>query len=73
MEPRRSPEDFRNDIKNEEYIAWEEKMNKVAGTADVIIAKQRHGPTGTARLSFVAQFTRFGDLAEDDHLPEQYE
>lgn len=73
MEPRRSPEDFRNDIKNEEYIAWEEKMNKVRGTADVIVAKQRHGPTGTARLSFVPQFTRFGDLAEDDHLPEAFE
>lgn len=73
MEPRRSPEDYRNDIKNEEYIAWEEKMNKVRGTADVIVAKQRHGPTGTARLSFVAQYTRFGDLAEDDQLPEVYE
>ncbi|MEM8540326.1 MAG: replicative DNA helicase, partial [Pseudomonadota bacterium] len=72
MEPRRSPEDFKNDIKNEEYIAWEEKMNKVRGTADVIIAKQRHGPTGTARLGFQAMFTRFSDLAEEDHLPEQH-
>lgn len=72
MEPRRSPEDFKNDVKNEEYIAWEEKMNKVAGTADVIIAKQRHGPTGTARLGFQAQFTRFSDLADDDHMPEVF-
>ncbi len=72
MEPRRSPEDFKNDIKNEEYIGWEEKMNKVRGTADVIVAKQRHGPTGTARLGFQAQYTRFSDLAEDDHLPEVF-
>jgi len=70
MEPRRSPDEFKNDIKNEEYIAWEEKMNKVRGTADVIVAKQRHGPTGTARLGFQAIYTRFSDLAEDDHLPE---
>ncbi len=72
-EPRRSPEDFKNDIKNEEYIGWEEKMNKVRGTADVIVAKQRHGPTGTARLGFQAQYTRFSDLAEDDHIPEVFE
>lgn len=72
-EPRRSPEEIRDDIKTEEYLAWEEKMRKVEGTADVIIAKQRHGPTGTVQLGFQAQFTRFSDLAPQDRLPERFE
>ena len=33
------------------------------GKAEVIIGKQRHGPTGTVQLAFEAQFTRFGNLA----------
>ena len=48
-------------------------MNDVRGKAEVIIAKQRHGPTGTVSLSFTGEFTRFSDLAEDQHLPERYE
>jgi replicative DNA helicase len=32
--------------------------------AEVIIAKQRHGPTGTAHLKFDGAFTRFGDLPD---------
>jgi replicative DNA helicase len=43
------------------------------GKAEIIIAKQRHGPTGMAELSFQAQYTRFGDLITDDHLPEAFE
>lgn len=64
QEPRRSPEEIAADIRTEEYLAWEEKMRKVEGTADVIIAKQRHGPTGTAALGFQGEFTRFFDLAD---------
>lgn len=67
MEPRRTPEEERADIRNEEYLAWEEKMSKVKGTADVIIAKQRHGPTGTVKLAFQSQFTRFSDLADSSY------
>jgi len=36
---------------------------EVQGKAEVHIAKQRNGPTGTRRLSFVKQYTRFEDLA----------
>ncbi len=55
------------------YEEWKQHFEKVKGTADVIIAKQRHGPTGTVKLSFQAEFTRFADLAEGSYLPEQYE
>ena len=44
----------------------------VHGKAEVIIGKQRHGPTGTINLQFDASVTRFGDLAHDSQLPERY-
>jgi len=57
----------------EEYLKWEADMAEAIGKAEVIIAKQRHGPTGSAKLGFQAEFTRFSDLAEEDHLPDRYE
>jgi replicative DNA helicase len=56
-----------------EHLAWMGEMEKVHGRAEVIVGKQRHGPTGTVQLSFEAQFTRFGNLARDDYLPERME
>ena len=41
---------------------WKEKMSKAHNRADLIIAKQRHGPTGSIPLLFEGEFTRFGDL-----------
>lgn len=35
------------------------------GTAEIIIAKQRNGPIGTARLTFLGQFTRFENYTQD--------
>ena len=56
-----------------EHLKWQEEMEQVHGKAEVIIGKQRHGPTGTVQLSFEAQFTRFGNLAHRDYLPERME
>ncbi|CCQ74432.1 replicative DNA helicase [Magnetospira sp. QH-2] len=46
----------------EKAAKWEERLDRVRNLADVIIAKQRHGPVGDITLQFTGQFTRFGDL-----------
>ena len=62
----REPEEGSQDYEN-----WRTKLEHARGKADVIVAKQRHGPTGTASLAFQAEYTRFSDLAEEDYLPER--
>ena len=56
----------------EEFFAWEAEMNRVHGKAEVILGKQRHGPTGTVELQFDANITRFSNLAQSDRMPEQH-
>jgi replicative DNA helicase len=53
----------------EEHFKWQAEMDAAHGKAEVIIGKQRHGPTGTVQMHFEGEFTRFADLAADDHLP----
>jgi len=65
-EPGRRPEESEEKF-NERYAHWHERLVEVANTAEVIIAKQRHGPVGTVRLSFHGEFTKFGNLITDDH------
>jgi len=54
----------------EEHRQWQTDMEAVTGKADVIIGKQRHGPTGTVTLQFTPEFTRFSNLAASERLPE---
>ncbi|MBY7649267.1 MAG: replicative DNA helicase [Candidatus Liberibacter europaeus] len=49
------------------YTKWQEDLKRVKGIADIIIAKQRHGPTGTVTLAFQAEFTRFSALADSSY------
>jgi replicative DNA helicase len=55
----------------DEYTKWQVEMAAVHGKAEVIIGKQRHGPTGTVNLQFDAAVTRFDNLAHEDQLPEE--
>ena len=45
----------------ERFDWWETRLNEVRHHSEVIIAKQRHGPTGSVKLFFDGMFTRFGD------------
>ena len=58
---RQEPEDLNSDKHRE----WQVEMERVHNLADVIIAKQRHGPTGKIELYFEGRFTRFGDLEKN--------
>jgi replicative DNA helicase len=54
-----------------EMNAWQQKMNETRRKADLIVAKQRHGPTGSIPLFFEGEFTRFADidLIHSGHAP----
>jgi len=55
----------------EKFAEWLAEADKVHGRAEVIIGKQRHGPTGTVELQFEGAITKFSSLAREDHLPER--
>lgn len=55
-----------------EHATWMAEMAAIHGVAEVIVAKHRNGPVDTVKLQFQGELTRFLDLVQDDHLPEQY-
>ena len=48
-----------------EHAEWQSKMNDVNGLADIILGKQRHGPTGTVKVEFEGIYTKFRDLSKN--------
>jgi len=51
-------------FREEMYAGDGQRRPEVEGTAEIIVGKQRNGPTGTVRLAFLKQFTRFENLAQ---------
>ena len=54
-----------------EHLAWQDEMDRTMGMAEIIVAKQRHGPVGTVKLQFTGEFTRFSDFVDNDRLPDR--
>src|SRR3546814_4027233 len=55
-----SPEKF-----HDRHEQWLERCEKAYGKAEVVISKQRHGPTGTVTLHFEGATTRFSNYVSD--------
>jgi replicative DNA helicase len=53
------------------YDTWKQRFEEVHGKAEIIVAKQRHGPTGKKELSFDGATTKFGNLAREDQMPDE--
>ena len=51
------------------YNKWQENLAKCKNLAEVIVAKQRHGPIGTVQLHFESKFTRFSDHTKKSDQP----
>jgi len=57
-------------VREEYYADSDEEKQEAEGKALLIIAKQRNGPTGDVKLSFMKEFTRFEDRADDGRSEE---
>ena len=47
-----------------EHGEWQAKMNEIIGSADIMIGKQRHGPTGNIKVEFEGIYTKFKDASK---------
>ena len=45
-----------------EHAEWQQKMGEISHIAEILIDKQRHGPTGSIKVEFEAIYTKFKDL-----------
>ncbi len=45
-----------------EHAEWQQKMDEISRVAEILIDKQRHGPTGKVKVEFEAMYTKFKNL-----------
>ncbi len=57
-------------VYREEYYKRDETPPELEGIAELIIGKQRNGPTGSVKLRFQKEYTRFETIAEE-YIPQQ--
>jgi replicative DNA helicase len=60
-EPSQRPDESEDKF-HKRHEDWMQRCERAHNLAEVMIAKQRHGPIGTVKLFFEGEFTRFGDL-----------
>jgi replicative DNA helicase len=70
LEPKRPVESDSSDV-FDKHNEWLRKLQTVENLAEVIVAKQRHGATGTVPVRFEGKFTLFSDYIPDAYLPTQ--
>jgi replicative DNA helicase len=56
------------EVGTEKHQEWQEQMDSLRHVAELIIAKQRHGPVGTRKLYFNNTLTKFSDLSKEDQI-----
>ena len=66
LEPIKKPDEI-EDKYNDRHQRWRELCESSYNTAEIIIAKQRHGPIGTIKAHFDPNFTKFSDLTVTDY------
>jgi replicative DNA helicase len=68
-EPQQKPDEHADKF-HERMLKWQERCEQAHNLAEVIVAKQRHGPIGTVKLHFEADFTHFSDHIDSSYLPD---
>ena len=69
-QPTQRPEEA-SDKFNERYERWHKRLGEVHDTAELLIAKQRHGPINNITLRFDSHTTKFDNYVREDHRPEE--
>lgn len=70
-QPTQRPEESQEKF-NDRHQHWLDRCEVATDRAEIIIAKQRHGPIGTVTLHFEAETTKFSDFQGEETLPARY-
>ncbi len=57
-------EDESTTVHQDRYLKWQQRLEQTRGVTDILIAKNRHGPTGEVKLYFENTTTKFGSLEQ---------